>query len=66
VIALPSSEIAREQRASDDLGGPNCSVSDASSWYDDDHASGGDDPTPFHLSSRAPSYDYTIGFVVPG
>jgi hypothetical protein len=40
-----ASEIAQEQHASADFGGPDFGVSDASSWDDDDQASGGDDWT---------------------
>jgi uncharacterized protein len=43
VNSPPVGEIPQEQHESDRLGGPDFGVSDASSWEDDDRASGGDD-----------------------
>jgi GAF domain-containing protein len=57
-----------------DLCGREFGVSGASASDDDAHTAGGDDriggqmqrlPAPLHLSSRAPSRDRAIGFVLP-
>jgi hypothetical protein len=45
VNSPPANEIAPDQRDDEHLGGANFGVSGASSWNDDDRASGGDDWT---------------------